>query len=104
MAGSVGHTGGLTNPRPCRAGYSKTGGPPLPRKRAPCQKNQFGFSLYIENYRNYEDCAYIITWSTKLGTLIFVDWILGSRCLGQMELFHLSCVSYPPAANNTSLE
>ena len=32
-------TGGLTNPRPwrgrCRAGYSNTGGPPLPRKRAP---------------------------------------------------------------------
>ena len=38
MAGGVGHTGGLTNPRPwcgrCRAGYSNTGGPPLPRKRA----------------------------------------------------------------------
>ena len=44
MAGGVGHTGGLTNPRPwrgrCRAGYSNTGGPPLPRKRAPLQKNQ----------------------------------------------------------------
>ena len=42
MAGYVGHTGGLTNPRPwrgrCRAGYSNTGGPPLPRKRAPLQK------------------------------------------------------------------
>ena len=42
MAGGVGHTGGLTNPRPwcgrCRAGYSNTGGPPLPRKRAPLQK------------------------------------------------------------------
>ena len=36
-------TGGLTNPRPwrgrCRAGFSNTGGPPLPRKRAPLQKN-----------------------------------------------------------------
>ena len=35
--------GGLSNPRPwrgrCRAGYSNTGGPPLPRKRAPLQKN-----------------------------------------------------------------
>ena len=42
MAGGVGHTGGLTNPRPwrgrCRAGYSNTGGPPLPRKMAPLQK------------------------------------------------------------------
>ena len=42
MAGSVGHMGGLTNPRPwcgrCRAGYYNTGGPPLPRKRAPLQK------------------------------------------------------------------
>ena len=39
MAGDVRHMGGLTNPRPwrrsCRAGYSNTGGPPLPRKRAP---------------------------------------------------------------------
>ena len=44
MAGGVGHTGGLTNPRPwrgrCRAGYSNTGGPPLPRKRAPLQKKK----------------------------------------------------------------
>ena len=46
MVGDVGHTGGLTNPRPwhgrCRAGYSNTGGPPLPRKRAPSQKNPLG--------------------------------------------------------------
>ena len=38
----MGHKGGLTNPCPwrgrCRAGYSNTGGPPLPQKRAPCQK------------------------------------------------------------------
>ena len=44
MAGGVGHTGGLTNPRPwrgrCRAGYYNTGGPPLPRKRAPLQKKK----------------------------------------------------------------
>ena len=44
MAGGVGHTGDLTNPRPwrrrCRAGYSSTGGPPLPRKRAPFKKNK----------------------------------------------------------------
>ena len=37
-------TGGLRNPRPwrgrCRAGYSNTGGPPLPRKRAPLQKGR----------------------------------------------------------------
>ena len=42
MAGGVGHMGGLTNPCPwsgrCWAGYSNTGGPPLPRKRAPLQK------------------------------------------------------------------
>ena len=42
MEGDIGHTGGLTNPRPwhgrCRAGYSNTSGPPLPRKRAPLQK------------------------------------------------------------------
>ena len=42
MVGGVGHTGGLTNPRPwrgrCRAGYSNTCQPPLPRKRAPFQK------------------------------------------------------------------
>ena len=33
---------GLTNPRPwrgrCQAGYSNTGGPPLPQKRVPFQK------------------------------------------------------------------
>ena len=44
MEGGVGHTGGLTNPRPwrgrCRVGYSNTGGPPLPRKRAPLQKKK----------------------------------------------------------------
>ena len=42
MAGGVGYTGGLTNSRPwrgrCRASFSNTGGPPLPRKRAPLQK------------------------------------------------------------------
>ena len=40
--GDMGHKGGLTNPRPgrgqCRAGPSDTGGSPMPRKRAPCQK------------------------------------------------------------------
>ena len=50
MAGGVGHTGGLTNPRPwrgrCRAGYSNTGGPPLPRKRAPLQKKVFSECPY----------------------------------------------------------
>ena len=43
MVGGVGHTGGLTNPRPwrgrCRASCSNTGVPPLPRKRVPYQKN-----------------------------------------------------------------
>ena len=42
MAGGVGHTDGLINPRPwrgrCHASYSNTGGPPLPRKRAPFTK------------------------------------------------------------------
>ena len=44
MAGGVGHMDGLTNPRPrrgrCRAGYSNTGGPPLPQKRTPFPKNR----------------------------------------------------------------
>ena len=46
--------GGLTNPRPwrgrCRAGYSNTGGPPLPRKRAPSSKKGFkglGYSMML---------------------------------------------------------
>ena len=47
MAGGVGHTGGLTNPRPwhgrCRAGYSHTGGPLLPRTR----KKALLFKKYI---------------------------------------------------------
>ena len=38
----VGHTGVLINPHAwrgrCQAGYSNTGGPPLPRKRAPFKK------------------------------------------------------------------
>ena len=39
MVGGMGHTGGLTNPRLwCQAGNSNTGGPPLPRKRAPLTK------------------------------------------------------------------
>ena len=42
MSGDVGHTVGLKKPRPwrgrCGAGYSNTGGPSLPQKRAPCQK------------------------------------------------------------------
>ena len=44
MVAGVGHTCGLTNPRPwrgrCRANYSNTGGPPLPQKRAPLQKSK----------------------------------------------------------------
>ena len=44
MVGGVGHAGGLTNPRiwrgRCGAGYSNTGGPSLPRKRAPSQKSR----------------------------------------------------------------
>ena len=39
MVGDMGHKGGLINPRPgrgkCRAGFSNTGGSPLPRWRAP---------------------------------------------------------------------
>ena len=50
MAGGVGHTGGLTNPCPwrgrCRAGFSNTGGPPLPRKRAPFTKKDFEAQYY----------------------------------------------------------
>ena len=47
----VGHKGGLTNPRPwrgkCRARFSNTGGPPLPRKRAPLQKNITVLSYHV---------------------------------------------------------
>ena len=43
--GDVGHKGGLINLRPrrgqCRAGLSDTGGPPMPRKRAPRQKKTY---------------------------------------------------------------
>ena len=60
MTGGVGHTGGLTNPRPwrrrCRAGYSNTGGPPLPRKRAPSSKKKGGnFSRYLSR-SDYQNC------------------------------------------------
>ena len=52
MAGGVGHTGGLTNPRPwrrrCRAGYSNTGGPPLPQKRAPFPKKSWSYSKSLQ--------------------------------------------------------
>ena len=55
MAGDMGHTGGLTNPRPwrgrCRASYSNTGGPPLPRKRAPTSKNVLGNTKAIFYHR-----------------------------------------------------
>ena len=38
----MGHTGGLTNPRPwwgrCRAGFANTGGSSLLQKRAHCKK------------------------------------------------------------------
>ena len=54
MEGDVGDTGGLTNPRPwrgiCRAGYSNTGGPPLPRKRVPLTKKGLlilGFDFWM---------------------------------------------------------
>ena len=60
MVGVVGHTGGLTNPRiwrrRCRAGYSNTGGPPLPQKRAPFSKkariNQNKIHACISNISN----------------------------------------------------
>ena len=42
MEDDMGHTGGLINRRlwrgRCRAGYSNTGGPPLPRKRGALSK------------------------------------------------------------------
>ena len=56
MAGGVGHMGGLINPRPwrgrCRAGYSNTGGPPLPRKRAPLQKKSADLTCCIDTKYN----------------------------------------------------
>ena len=50
MVGDVGHAGVLTNPRPwhgrCQAGYSNTGGPPLPRKRAPFTKKYEAYFIF----------------------------------------------------------
>ena len=65
----VGHTGGLTNLHPwcgrCRAGYSNTGGPPLPRKRAPWTKklenNRCDNPWQIPTYRK----TYLTNWSSK---------------------------------------
>ena len=51
----LGHMGGLINPHPgrgqYRAGFSKTGGSPRPRKRAPCQKND---ALGAQRFINLE--------------------------------------------------
>ena len=62
MAGGVGHTGGLTNPRPwrgrCRAGYSYTGGPPLPQKRAPYQKKVAVWKMSIIAWLQTFACKY----------------------------------------------
>ena len=58
-------TGGLTNPRPwrgrCRASYSNTGGPPLPRKRVPFSKkgSLLGFPTQVD----------IVRWSGAKGCL-----------------------------------
>ena len=61
-------TGGLTNPRPwrgrCRAGYSNTGGPPWPQKRAPLQKSLCREATYttpIFENPNEDSCKSIIT-------------------------------------------
>ena len=47
-------TGGLINPRPwrgrCRAGFSNTGGPPLPQKRTPPSKKAV---LYYNSIRAF---------------------------------------------------
>ena len=59
-------TGGLTNPRPwrgrCRAGYSNTGGPPLPQKRAPYTKKNLlrliqGQLLFSYHYSLFGTCS-----------------------------------------------
>ena len=69
MAGGVGHTGGLTNPRPwrgrCRASYSNTGGPPLPRKRAPLQKKNI--FLRLSSHANLASWAVMKSNSTYKG-------------------------------------
>ena len=59
MAGGVGHTGGLTNPRPwrgrCRAGYSITGGPPLALKEGAFTKlNEMEVSIETRNNQNIQ--------------------------------------------------
>ena len=68
MAGGVGHMGGLTNPHPwrgrCRADYSNTGGPPLPRKRAPYKKGLIFF------FRESTHWTYNLDCSVQLLTLI----------------------------------
>ena len=59
-----GHTGGLINPRPwrgrCQAGCSNTGGPPLPRKKEPCQKSEFKNIKYIMKIWNVFSCLVLL--------------------------------------------
>ena len=81
--GDMGHMGGLTNPRPWRgrrqAGFSNTGGPSLPRKRAPFQeKGSFEIvsitsrqgaqrRLFVSNVRFFVyscSCRVVTVWST----------------------------------------
>ena len=95
MAGGVGHTGGLTNPRPwrgrCRAGYSNTGGPPLPRKRAPLQKSHMSTtSRYV-----YTESAYSVPASSFLPTHKTSSIEVTSPNLGQIWM----CGSRFNAAN-----
>ena len=76
MEGDMGNTGGLINPRPwhgrCRAGYLNTGGPPLPRKRAPCQKKwTAGILFYVLTASKLsqsliDDARFFIFQSSKL--------------------------------------
>ena len=72
MADGVGHTGGLTNPRPwrrrCRAGYSNTGGPPLPRKREPLKK-------VLKILRAYQKCFKNIPFLGLTRTRYFIGHI-----------------------------
>ena len=62
----MGHTGGLITPRPwrerCRAGYSNTGGPPLPRKREKLQNCTFE-DIFIVFSMLMASCEILPAWA-----------------------------------------
>ena len=91
MAGGVGHTGGLTNPRPwrgrCRAGYSNTGGPPLPRKRAPLQKKKKKKKTLLFYFREFSRGAFFQIQSSEPASCMLT-------ALWQLKEATLKCESF----------